>query len=32
MFGSGKRWSVVEYTHRKCFMTDISMFFLLVFC
>ena len=27
MFGSGKRQSVVEYTHRKCLTTDISMVF-----
>ena len=31
MFGSGKRWSVVEYTHRKCLMIDISMMFFCQF-
>ena len=30
MFGSGKRWSVVEYTHRKCLTIDISMMFFFV--
>ena len=31
MFGSGKRWSVVEYTHRKCLTIDISMMFFISF-
>ena len=31
MFGSGKRWSVVEYTHRKCLTIDISMMFFCQF-
>ena len=31
MFGSGKRWSVVEYTHRKCLTIDISMMFFVSF-
>ena len=31
MFGSGKRWSVVEYTHRKCLTIDISMMFCCQF-
>ena len=31
MFGSGKRWSAVEYTHRKCLTIDISMMFFVSF-